>query len=112
MPQRKYNKEREQVTKINKRVILLILLQGYNKCAEASESFRTMVDEMIELYPELLPDGIASVYRLHDRLPVSKKLASDYGHLPGVGGASFPCFARTQARCPAVRHVYATFMPR
>ena len=71
MPQRKYNKEREQVTKINKRVILLILLQEYNKCAEASESFRTIVD-----------------------------------------GASFPCFARTQARCPAVRHVCATFMPR
>lgn len=75
MPQREYSKEREQVTKINKRVILPITLQEYNKSAESNESFRKMVDEMIELYPELFPHEIEKGYWLHDNLPASKKLS-------------------------------------
>jgi hypothetical protein len=68
MPQREYSKEREQVTKVNQRV------QEYNKAAECEESFHKIVDEMIELYPELFPAGIAQGYWLHDRQPVSKEL--------------------------------------
>lgn len=74
MPQREYSKEREQVTKVNKRVILPIPLQEYNNCAEKDERFRKMVDEMSEMYPELFPSEIEQGYWLHDRLPVSKKL--------------------------------------
>jgi hypothetical protein len=74
MPQRKYSKEREKVTKANKRVILPISLEAYNEQAQTSESFRKMVDEMIERYPELFPAGIEAGYWLHDQLPVSKKL--------------------------------------
>ena len=75
MPQRKYNKEQEQVTNVSKRVILPISLQSYNEQSESSAQFRTMVDEMIELYPELFPAGIEAGYWLHDQLPISKKLA-------------------------------------
>ena len=74
MPQREYNKECEPITKVNKRVILPIALQSDNEQAKTSESFRKMVDGMIELYPALFPEGIAGGYWSHDQLPVSKKL--------------------------------------
>ena len=79
MPQRKYNKEQEQVTNVSKRVILPISLQSYNEQSESSAQFRTMVDEMIELYPELFPAGIEAGYWLPDQLPISKKLADVQG---------------------------------
>lgn len=74
MPQRQYSKEWEKVTKANKRVILPMSLAADNEQAQTGESFRKMVDEKIELYPELFPAGIEAGYWLHDRLPVSKKL--------------------------------------
>jgi hypothetical protein len=76
MPQRQYSKERKKVTKANKRVILPISLETYNEQAQTSESFRNMVDQRIELYPELFPAGIEAGYWLHDQLPVSKKLGA------------------------------------
>lgn len=57
MPQRKYSKEREPVTKVNKRVILPIGLAAYPHQAGSSATFRGMVDEMLTLYPELFAAG-------------------------------------------------------
>src|SRR5215212_3529010 len=74
MPQRQYNKERVEVTKPHKRIILPIALNDYKERSQTGPGFRAWVDEMIEQYPELFPAGIEQGYRLHDRLPSSRKL--------------------------------------
>jgi len=74
MPQRQYNKERVEVRKTNRRIILPIGLHEYNERSKSGNLFRGWVDEMIEKYPELFPAGIEQGYSLHDILPVSSKL--------------------------------------
>jgi hypothetical protein len=75
MPQRQYSKERVEARKRNKRIILPISLCDYNEASKTGRQFRAWVNEMIERYPELFPAGIEQGYVLHDRLPVSSKLA-------------------------------------
>jgi hypothetical protein len=74
MPQRQYNKERVEVRKTNRRIILPIGLHEYNERSKSGKLFRGWVDDMIEKYPELFPAGIEQGYSLHDMLPVSSKL--------------------------------------
>lgn len=74
MPQRKYNKKRSKVTKVNKRIILPIELSRYNELSQDATAFRDWLDTMIASYPELFPATIKSGYRMHDILPASVKL--------------------------------------
>ena len=74
MPQRKYNKQRCKVTKVNKRIILPIGLNKYNELSQDAIAFRDWLDTMIASYPELFPTTIEKGYTLHDILPASVKL--------------------------------------
>lgn len=74
MPQRKYSTEWIKVSKKNKRIVLPIELEEYNKKRKNRVEFRGWLDEMMEKYPELFPSQMSSGYQLHDILPASKKL--------------------------------------
>ena len=74
MPQRNYSRERAEVAKPNKRVILPIGIEAYQEMMGDSARFRAWLDDMIKTYPELFPVEIAEGYVLHDTLPESSKL--------------------------------------
>ena len=74
MPQRNYSRERAEVAKPNKRVILPIGIEAYQEMIGDSARFRVWLDGMIKTYPELFPVEIAEGYVLHDTLPESSKL--------------------------------------
>lgn len=74
MPQRNYSRERAEVAKPNKRVILPIGIEAYQEMIGDSARFRAWLDGMIETYPELFPVEIGEGYVLHDTLPESSKL--------------------------------------
>ena len=74
MPQRNYSRERTNVAKLNKRVILPIGLEEYQGLSHDCAHFRSWLDSMIETYPELFPVEITHGYELHDILPASSKL--------------------------------------
>jgi hypothetical protein len=74
MPQRNYSRERAEVAKPNKRVILPIGIEAYQEMIGDSARFRAWLDGMIKTYPELFPVEIGEGYVLHDTLPESSKL--------------------------------------
>ena len=74
MPQRKYSKTRTEVAKPTKRITLPIELDRYNQMVTDNVTFRSWLDQMIALYPELFPPDIGAGYLLHDILPASIKL--------------------------------------
>lgn len=74
MPQREYNKNETDVTKKNKRIVLPIEIETYNKLRKDPKAFRCWLDEQIEQYPELFPADITEGYTLHSILPRSTKL--------------------------------------
>ena len=74
MPQRKYSKDRQEVVRKNKRIVLPIEIDEYNELKKDAVAFRKRIDEMIERYPALFPAQISEGYWLHDILPVSQKL--------------------------------------
>lgn len=74
MPQRKYSKTQSKVAKATKRITLPIELDKYNQMVTDNISFRSWLDQMIGLHPELFPADIGAGYTLHDILPASIKL--------------------------------------
>ena len=67
MPQRKYIKTKEKVSKPSKRIVLAIELERYKKIVNTPKAFHEWVDENIFLYPELFPEEIENGYILHDK---------------------------------------------
>ena len=67
MPQRKYTKTKEQVSKPSKRITLAIDVEEYKEIVTDAKAFRTWVDENIARFPELFPAEIAEGYGLHSR---------------------------------------------
>jgi hypothetical protein len=59
MLQRKYNKKRSEVAKVNKRILLLITLAGDNNCNQSSGVFRNKRDELIAIHQYLRQFAIA-----------------------------------------------------
>ena len=58
MPQRKYNKTKAKSIKYTKRITLPLDLAAYNAILFDKQAFRHCLNEMIQTYPELFPDGI------------------------------------------------------
>lgn len=73
MPPRKCTKELERKTRANRRIILPIELERYQRIVGDATAYRAWVDEMIMAYPSLFPPGIQQGYRLHDQR-ASRKL--------------------------------------
>ena len=65
MPQRKYTKTKEKVSKPSKRITLAIAVEEYKEIVTDPKAFRTWVDENIARSPELFPPAIAEGYHLH-----------------------------------------------
>ena len=65
MPQRKYNKTKERVSKPSKRITLAIELEEYKKIVEVPKEFRAWLDKHIACSPELFPANIENGYVLH-----------------------------------------------
>lgn len=74
MPQRKYNKTKAKAIKETKRITLPIDLAAYNELLGDKKAFRQEIDDMIQTYPELFPADISQGYKLHGRMPPSKKM--------------------------------------
>lgn len=67
MPQRKCSKEIYRKTKINKRITIPLAKETYLSLVNDANAFRQVIDEMINLYPELFPPEAAQGYYLHDQ---------------------------------------------
>ncbi len=65
MPQRKYNKTKEKVSKPSKRITLAIELEEYKKIVKVPKEFRAWLDKHITYSPELFPANIENGYVLH-----------------------------------------------
>ncbi len=65
MPQRKYNKTKEKVSKPSKRITLAIELEEYKKIVKVPKEFRAWLDKHITCSPELFPANIENGYILH-----------------------------------------------
>lgn len=74
MPQRKYNKTKVESIKYTKRITIPIDFSTYNALLSDNKGFRQRLDEMIETYPELFPKEIGQGYKLHGKMPPSKKV--------------------------------------
>lgn len=72
MPQRKYTKTKEKVSKPSKRIILAIELEKYKEIVKEPKAFREWVNEHIAHSPELFPADIVNGYVLHDMRASSK----------------------------------------
>lgn len=76
MPQRNYNKTKEKVSKVSKRITLPIDAAEYKAIVLDIEAFRSWVDTNIARFPELFPTSIEQGYYLHDTRTSEK--------LPGI----------------------------
>lgn len=65
MPQRKYTKNKAQVSKPSKRITLASDVEAYQEIVTDPQSFRAWVDENIARSPELFPSEIVAGYALH-----------------------------------------------
>lgn len=65
MPQRKYTKTKEKVSRPSKRITLAIEMEEYKEMVREPRAFRAWVDENISRYPELFPSDIGDGYVLH-----------------------------------------------
>jgi hypothetical protein len=72
--QRKCTKTKTTQTRVNKRIVIPIERQDYEKVVSDPTVFRRCVDDMIEHHPELFPVDIQQGYRLHGMYPASKKM--------------------------------------
>jgi hypothetical protein len=73
MPQRKYTKTKENVSKSSKRITLAIDLEEYKDIVKTPKAFRAWVDEHVKNAPELFPAEIKKGYDLHSTR-ASKKM--------------------------------------
>ena len=73
MPQRKYIKTKEKVSKPSKRIVLPIEMERYPKIVKEPDLFREWVDENAACFSELFPAEIVKGYVLHD-MRVSSKM--------------------------------------
>ena len=67
-------KDMGALSKGSKRVCLPIQQEEYERILFDPIAFRQFLDVQIAQYPELFPQAIAQGYRLHDILPLSKKM--------------------------------------
>ena len=65
MPQRKYIRTKEKVSKPSKRITLAIELEKYKEIVESPKEFRAWLDAHISSSPELFPADIENGYVLH-----------------------------------------------
>ena len=65
MPQRKYIKTKEKVSKPSKRIILPIDMEEYQEVVKEAKLFRAWVDQNIACWSELFPANITNGYVLH-----------------------------------------------
>ena len=65
MPQRKYIKTKEKVSKPSKRITLAIELEKYKEIVKVPKEFRAWLDEHTISSPELFPADIENGYVLH-----------------------------------------------
>ena len=66
MPQRKYTKTKEKVSKVSKRITLAVDLEAYKEIVNDPKLFRAWIDEHVRRSPELFPSAIKNGYILHD----------------------------------------------
>ena len=71
---RKCNKEKQEIKKCSKRICLPIEQEEYNAIVEDAKLFRGFIDQSVNQYPELFPKDIQFGYKLHGKLPRSKKM--------------------------------------
>ena len=66
MPQRKYTKSKEKVSKPSKRIVLPADMEQYQKLVKEPKLFREWVDKNTTCFAELFPAEIVNGYVLHD----------------------------------------------
>ncbi len=64
----------ERTTRGSKTICLPIEQESYSEIVGEATLYRAWLDEMYAKQPELFRQALAGGYRLHDRLPLSKKL--------------------------------------
>lgn len=58
----------------SKRICIPIDREEYEQVIEDKKAFRQLLDSQVEQYPQIFPATIGSGYKLHGRLPQSKKM--------------------------------------
>lgn len=74
---RKSSRQRKAIERTlrgSKTICLPIERESYGEIVSEVSGYRAWIDEMYAKHPELFPQAFAGGYRLHDRLPLSKKL--------------------------------------
>ena len=74
MPRRQCTKTKPEITNLSRRICLPIDRENYDDRITDKQGFREMVDDFVEIYPELFPPEITQGYQLYGFRRPSKKM--------------------------------------